>query len=415
MFCNAKSNQSIKGIISFNLIKIRLHFFWSALLEMQPNGRILAVSYPINTPDATDLVNIATRSEVDEHCRLDICASNIQLKFLTMQYLNIQSVFLSIIICGIAIVFLLSSVLPAEAVMDQTNPVISIQGTLKNSQGEVVQDDTYSVTFKLYHQATGGDPVWEEEASVEVTGGVYSHMLGTEEELDPDDFSEQVWLGVVIDGFELSPRTIFSYSPYSFSVENAQHALTADEVFCSGAVGDVKHSILDPDQFVAVNGECWVPMDGRQMDPDDELRQITGLTHVPQGGGMFLRAQDFENSDNDPDRDHTTDIASVQDDEFGDHNHGMSSAGSHRHGTGVIIELGVDGGHRVSYAYWSRRPHGGTQPSRRASGHSSVSDPDSTRQGETSWDGAHTHNIHSTGGDETRPKNLNFWIYIRIN
>jgi hypothetical protein len=333
-----------------------------------------------------------------------------------MQYLNLQSILLSKIPCGIAIVFLLFSVFPIETLMAQDNPGISIQGTFKNSQSEVVEDGSYPVTFKLYHQATGGDPVWEEEAPVVVSGGVYSHMLGTEEDLDPADFAQQVWLAVVIDGFELSPRTAFSYSPYSFSVENAQHALTADEVLCSGAVGDVKHSILDPDQFAVVNGDCWVPMDGREMDPDDELRQITGLTHVPQGGGMFLRSQDFENSNNDPERDYNTDIATVQDDEIGSHDHSMSTAGSHTHATGVIVELNAgDDAAVATYAWWSRTGHGSTPATWRASGTTSVQNQNNTRSGETNSSGSHTHDIHSTGGDETRPKNLNLWIYIRIN
>jgi len=312
-----------------------------------------------------------------------------------MQYLNLQSVFLSKIPCGIAIVFLFFSVFPIETLIAQ-NPTISIQGTLKNSQGEVVEDGSYPVTFKLYHEATGGGPVWEEETSVVVTGGVYSHMLGSEVDLVPAVFNDPVWLGVVIEGFELSPRTAFSYSPYSFSVEFAQ------KVICSGAVGDVKHSILDPDQFAAVNGDCWVPMDGREMDPDDELRQITGLTHVPQGGGMFLRAQDFENSNNDPDREHTTDIATVQEDDIKSHNHEMEEAGNHSHDLPNI-------------AWKHFRSFEGKDGPDSPLKHTNTSSSDEIWLNETEQAGAHTHPILSTGGDETRPKNLNFWIYIRIN
>jgi hypothetical protein len=32
-----------------------------------------------------------------------------------------------------------------------------------------------------------------------------------------------------------------------------------------------------------------------------------------------------------------------------------------------------------------------------------------------SYAGDHAHNITDTGGSETRVKNLNFWVYIRIN
>lgn len=307
--------------------------------------------------------------------------------------------------------------------MAQNDPTISIQGTLKNSQGQIVQDGSYPVIFRLYHQASGGTPQWEEQASIQVAGGVYSHMLGSQNALDPSVFSLPVWLGVSIENFELSPRTPFSYSPYSFSVQNAQHAITADhaatagEVACAGGVGDVKFSILNPTQFANQFGDCWVPMDGRAMDPGDALRQITGMTNVPQGGGMFLRAQDFENSNNDPHRDHNSPIASFQGHIFHEHTHGGSTneAGNHQHFTGVIIGNDDDLQSYAKLGTWPINFPSSTHPDRVTGTASNMEGM--RRKAVTNEAGNHSHTvtITNTGGPETRPSNLNFWIYIRIN
>lgn len=100
----------------------------------------------------------------------------------------------------------------------QNSPRVSVQGTLKTSTGMAVDDDTYSVTFKLYTVATGGSAVWTETADVQIIGGVYSHLLGSETPLDAADFGSTLYLGVTVGGNELSPRTEMSYAPYALSV-----------------------------------------------------------------------------------------------------------------------------------------------------------------------------------------------------
>ena len=271
------------------------------------------------------------------------------------------------------------------------NPKISIQGTLKTSAGASVPDGPQAVTFRLYTMDMGGTHLWEEAATVDVIGGIYSHYLGSVTALNPAHFATTLYLGVRIGSYELTPRTELSYAPYALSVAFSQ------KVVCSGAVGDVKYSILDPTQFAAVNGACWVPMDGRALAVSDQLRILTGLTNVPNAGGYFLRSQEFSGGpDVDPARTSGSTIATVQNDETRSHNHTMQSAGSHSHsmGTrgyltgaaaaGLSYELGADG---------------------------SMDDTSAS----TFSAGSHTHTIDNTGGNETRPKNLNFWTYIRIN
>ncbi len=279
------------------------------------------------------------------------------------------------------------------------NEKVSIQGTLKNANGTSVDDGTYSVTFKLYNDETAGNTVWTELATVEVAGGIYSHNLGSVTPLPPSIFAQTLYLGVRIGTYELTPRTELTYAPYALSVGFAQ------KVVCSGAVGDVKYSILNPTQFAAENGTCWVPMDGRALAATDKLRTITGLTALPNGGGMFLRSQEFSNSaNNDPGRTSASAIAQSQSFEIQGHNHTgtTNNDGAHSHtdneasfttaaqSTAVSVTLGGNG--------WSWNNDGGEA---------------NVRPGGS--DHTHAFTTNSTGGTETRPINLNFWIYIRIN
>jgi hypothetical protein len=291
--------------------------------------------------------------------------------------------------------FILLSIATATAFAQSKK--ISVQGFLKDANGKAVADGSQNITFKLYTVATGGTAAWTDDQTINVYGGVYSAQLGSV--ANPVDGlnwgSATYFVGVTVQGTELSPRTELTFAPYSLGSPKAQ------EVICSGAVGDVKYSILNPTQFAAVNGGCWVPMDGGSM-AGSKLAAIIGGTTVPNAGGLFLRGQEFtgQTANHDPDRTSTTVIATLQDQAFLSHNHtgSTSTDGSHSHS---FAEVGV-------YDY-----------SCSGTGCSS-SDREyypTTNYGTTSTSGAHSHTltINNAGGTETRPKNLNLWTYIRIN
>jgi hypothetical protein len=277
------------------------------------------------------------------------------------------------------------------------SPKISIQGTLKTADGSTVEDGTYPVTFKLYNAETGGTALWQEDASVDLVGGIYSYYLGSVTPLNAANFDTTLWLGVKVGSYELVPRSQLAYAPYAFSVTAAQ------TVVCSGALGDVKYSILSPTQFAAQNGACWVPMDGRPLATTDKLRQVTGKTSVPNGGGLFIRAQDFAatppglSSNNDPERTNATVIATLQADEFKGHTHIAQNAGDHFHK--LKVDTGGGGPHGIGDMINSGYEFGVAANQLENSNNA----------------GDHTHVIDASGGLETRPKNLNFWVYIRIN
>jgi hypothetical protein len=270
----------------------------------------------------------------------------------------------------------------------QSSILLNVQGILRTASGIAVPDGPQNITFKLYDVPSGGMAMWEETAQINVTAGIYNYNLGSGTSINPGIFANSLFLGVTVDGTELLPRAQLTFSPY---------AIRAFTVACSGAVGDVKYSILNPEEFRMENGDCWVPMDGRALAPTDRLRMTTGMTNVPNAGGLFIRSQDNSNSDNDPARDHTSPIATIQTDNFKTHTHEMTSAGQHSHTYPDNVSYTQRLNDGIGDTVWSLEVHNTpTSPS-------------------TSAAGEHVHTINSTGGAETRPKNLNLWTYIRIN
>lgn len=287
---------------------------------------------------------------------------------------------------------------------------ISIQGFLKDGTGKAVADGNQDITFKLYTTETGGTAAWTGTQTVKVTGGVYSAYLGTA--TNPIDGlnwgSSTYFVGVTVGIDELTPRTELTFAPYSLGAPFADRARLADlatTVVCSGALGDVKYSILNPQQFAAVNGNCWVPMDGGGMS-GSKLAAIIGGGNVPNAGGLFLRGQESQNgsTDYDPERSSGSTIASYQGDGYTSHNHANSNtgyAGSHQHSyfdsTPNIYQWNIANG-TVSTYLSNNYVAGGSNNSTGPSG-----------------DHNHPLNITANGGNETRSKNLNLWTYIRIN
>lgn len=272
---------------------------------------------------------------------------------------------------------------------------LSLQGFLKDANGKAIADGTQSIVFRLYPVATGGTAEWTDTQNIQVYGGVYSTTLGSSTNpLDNLDWNTKTYyVGVTVQNAELTPRTELTYAPYSLGSPKAQ------EVICSGALGDVKFSNLNPTQFAAANGDCWVPMDGRALATTDRLRLLTGLTTLPNGSGMFLRSQEFDNNPatTDPDRTPTSPIATLQDQAMLSHTHPTTVAPNvHNHNNAILnFNFNLSNNWIDGYA---------------TSGY--------TNQGlETSEAPDHTHTatVGSTGGSETRPKNLNAWLYIRIN
>ena len=284
---------------------------------------------------------------------------------------------------------------------------ISMQGFLKDANGKAIDDGNQSLNFKIYTVASGGTAIWSEVQSIKVFGGVYSAQLGSITDISALAWDVPYFVGVTVQGTELSPRTELTYAPYSFGTNKAQ------EVVCSGAVGDVKYSVLNPTQFAAANGSCWVAMDGRNI-AGSKLATITGMTTVTNAGGLFLRGQEFSNSgDYDPDRNSGSPISQVQSEAFAGHSHSFSGSTSNNNTTPY---------NSLTYFYDIWTGDGAFRPggTRTESFEDGRGNPDRflfTNTIDISGNHAHSFsgNTNTTGSNETRPDNLNLWTYIRIN
>ena len=98
----------------------------------------------------------------------------------------------------------------------QSKPPLSVQGTLKNSDGTSVADGNFNMTFRLYTASSGGSAVWtESHSNVPVRAGVYSVRLGAISPINIT-FTENLFLGTTVgNGAEIVPRTRLTSSPYA--------------------------------------------------------------------------------------------------------------------------------------------------------------------------------------------------------
>jgi hypothetical protein len=128
--------------------------------------------------------------------------------------------------------FGLLNLVTSTEVHAQIDKSLSVQGLLKKASGVAVNDGTYSITFKLYDQATGGTPLWTDVLPTEVVSGIYSATLGrTGNTLDALPFDQMYYLGVTVGSTEIMPRTPLTSAPYSLSLVG-----TTNKFPSSGAV-----------------------------------------------------------------------------------------------------------------------------------------------------------------------------------
>jgi hypothetical protein len=152
----------------------------------------------------------------------------------------------------------------------QIPQTMSYQGMLTNSEGQIVNDDTYSMTFKIYDQVTDGNLLWEEGQNVDILNGIFDVTLGESNPLNIN-FNQSYWLGITIaGGDELAPRIELTASPYSL---NAQQVLGTNIFPADGNVGI---GTSDPEYQVEVKNNVTITgsgIEGGQMTLLDADRQ----------------------------------------------------------------------------------------------------------------------------------------------
>ena len=118
--------------------------------------------------------------------------------------------------------------------------MMSYQGKLAGNDGQLVSDGTYTLVFSLYNQETGGTALWSESKSVQVTGGVFSVMLGSTTAMPDTAFQGTTWLETQVNGSTLTPRTRIvsaGYAVLAKTAENVPDGSITSAKIASGAVG----------------------------------------------------------------------------------------------------------------------------------------------------------------------------------
>ena len=178
---------------------------------------------------------------------------------------------------------------------------------------------------------------------------------------------------------------IFLIPGVAFSEVNPGDEITSKKFNESTAhIGEVKTSVLTEAQFQGLYGTCWVQMIGQDISGSD-LATLTGISNLPDARGRFLRTT----GGNSPA------LMQTQEDQNKEHSHDISYV-KVNNTNGV---LGVNG----NGTGWGVIPWGGNSGT-------IVSNPTNRFNGSDAL-GA----VHSSGGDEARPKNLGVNRFIKID
>ena len=127
---------------------------------------------------------------------------------------------------------------------------ISVQGVIRKSDGNAIEDGLYPITFKLYNVQINGSELWSEtQPDVKVTSGIYSTLLGNVTPLDLA-FDEYYYLSITIEGEELTPRAPLTSAPYTNSL------IGFDNLFPSS--GNVGIGSSSPSHKLEVEGSATI-------------------------------------------------------------------------------------------------------------------------------------------------------------
>ncbi len=90
---------------------------------------------------------------------------------------------------------------------------IAYQGVVLN-QGQSVADGDYRITFRLYTEQQGGQPLWRETQTVPIQDGLLSTMMGAENALNLP-FDKPYFLSIEVEGQPESQRMALATAPYA--------------------------------------------------------------------------------------------------------------------------------------------------------------------------------------------------------
>ena len=168
----------------------------------------------------------------------------------------------------------------------------------------------------------------------------------------------------------------------------------------TGKLGDVKHSILPPDEFEDINGKGWKLVNGDNINGTDLFEYLSDRNKET----IFWK---------DPKRENKHELLPNLSNKFirsmGDKDRMVGSEQKYSTALpdGFKLTIPSSGGHTHSYSvsYNSGKHRCGGD----------CSDLSANKGVKVSGDGKHTHPINVAGGGaETRPTNIAFYTYIKV-
>ena len=103
---------------------------------------------------------------------------------------------------------------------------VSYQGLLTKSNGRIVSDGSYQVSFRFYRQLEGGTSFWEETQGVSIQDGIISTVLGKRNPIY--NIPSEAYLEIEINGDTMSPRQELTSVFYSVISDTAKYAQNAN-------------------------------------------------------------------------------------------------------------------------------------------------------------------------------------------
>lgn len=172
----------------------------------------------------------------------------------------------------------------------QIPKVISYQGILTDTSGNVKPDGNYDFTFHLYESSSGGSAIWTETKTLPVKKGLFSTNLGNQTAFDDNiKFDQQYWLGIKIGSdAELSPRINITSVGYSISSEYSDTAKYARQFTISN--GQVVRDINGLKDKIILKGKG-----GAAVTSIGDTLIIT-TSGGGSGGGGVVAIQNTDNS-----------------------------------------------------------------------------------------------------------------------
>jgi hypothetical protein len=117
--------------------------------------------------------------------------------------------------------------------------VVNYQGKLTDADGNA-RTGTYSMTFTIYSDESGSNPVWSETHSVQVIDGLFNVLLGRDTALTPSTLNGDRWLGVQVETDpEMRPLEPLVSVPYALLANVTDGSITTAKI-ADGAVTGTK-------------------------------------------------------------------------------------------------------------------------------------------------------------------------------